>query len=239
MVDIMTHLDKYVPVVEYVQQGQIPNSDKTVPVKQATMHRILFGGDQLTAARARSARRAKANSDSPLTRLEGLVPCAEDWHARLNLLEICTCMLYPSVTIKQVIWRHFYTRGSAVEHGTLYQLRNLLHRTNVINKPSHDFNACDDFLNLVNTSQVLFAALNTLSMSFLGDIPCNIPEPENVWMLDNETRGQLLHSMCEKIVNKFIPFQFHQIQDTSSDQVCNYFKLLLGLGCFYLEYSGE
>lgn len=119
----------------------------------------------------------------------------------------------------------------------MYQLRNVLHRTNVVNKPSHDFNACDDFLRLVTTSQVLYASLNTLCMNSLSDGPQNVPEPQNVWLLDDATRQQLLHSLCEKIVNNFIPFQFHNMQDTSSDNVCNYFKHLLGLGLFYIEYS--
>ena len=38
-------------------------------------------------------------------------------------------------------------------------------------------------------------------------------------------------------MNNFIPFQFHNMQDTSSDNVCNYFKHLLGLGLFYIAYS--
>ena len=42
----------------------------------------------------------------------------------------------------------------------------------------------------------------------------------------------MLHSLCETIVNNYIPFQFHNIQNTSSDKVCNNFKHLLGLGCF-------
>lgn len=90
MVDIMTHHHKYVPAVEYVRQVKIPNSPVRVDVQQALMHKVLFGGDQLTAVRARSAKKAKSNSASPLTRLEGLVPCAEDWHAKLNLLEVRT-----------------------------------------------------------------------------------------------------------------------------------------------------
>lgn len=50
------------------------------------MHPILFGGDQLTAARARGAKKAKINSVDPSLRFDGLIPIAEDWHARLNFI---------------------------------------------------------------------------------------------------------------------------------------------------------
>ena len=94
MVDIMTHHHKYVSAVEFFRRVAIPNSAVTVDVQQALIHKILFGGDQLTAARARSAKNAKSNSASPLSRLEGLVPCAEDWHAKLNLLEVKNDQLF-------------------------------------------------------------------------------------------------------------------------------------------------
>ena len=59
----------------------------SVNVQDAVLHPLLFGGDQLTAARARGI--------SPMTRLEGLIPCAEDWHAKVNLLEV----LYHNYTV--------------------------------------------------------------------------------------------------------------------------------------------
>ena len=51
-------------------------------------HPIIIGGDQLTASRARGAKKAKVHADSPVSRLEGLIPVAEDWHTKLNLLEV-------------------------------------------------------------------------------------------------------------------------------------------------------
>lgn len=92
MVDIMSHLHQYVPTVEYTEESSIPGSDGHVEIPQAIFHRILFGGDQLTAARARGAQRIRMNSVSPQARLEGLIPCAEDWHTKLNLLGVnCSC----------------------------------------------------------------------------------------------------------------------------------------------------
>lgn len=86
MVEIMSHLHHYVPSVEYTEK--ITVNEEPVEVLQASITKILLGGDQLTAARARGARRARANSLSPITRLEGIEPTAADFHVLLNLLDV-------------------------------------------------------------------------------------------------------------------------------------------------------
>lgn len=88
MVDIISHLHQYVPVVEYTQQVIVPTGE-TAEVQQASFHTVLLGGDQLTAARTRGAKKSRANSVSPVTRLDGLISCAEDWHTKLNFLGVC------------------------------------------------------------------------------------------------------------------------------------------------------
>ena len=72
MVDIMHHLHQYVPCIKHLEEKVISTGEKVVLTKESR-HRILFGGDQRTAARARSAIRAKANSETPSKRLEGLI----------------------------------------------------------------------------------------------------------------------------------------------------------------------
>ncbi len=88
MVEIMTNLQHYVPLVEYSEDHFIPSLGEAVQVPKASFHRVLVGGDQLTAARARGAKMAKVNADSPISRLEGLVPVAADWHTKLNFLGV-------------------------------------------------------------------------------------------------------------------------------------------------------
>ena len=84
----MSHLHQYVPVMEYTQDMPVPSSQEEVPVPQAIFYPILFGGDHIMAARARGARRARINSLTPVAHLEGVIPCAEDWYAQLNLLDV-------------------------------------------------------------------------------------------------------------------------------------------------------
>ena len=88
MVEIMSHLHQYVPSVAYLENFSIQGMGVSVQVPRAILHKILFGGDQLTAARARAAQRIRVNSTSPQEKLEGLIPCSEDWHTKLNLLGV-------------------------------------------------------------------------------------------------------------------------------------------------------
>ena len=88
MVEIMSHLHRYVPTVQYAKDHFISSTDQTTQVPKAYLHPILIGGDQLTAARGRGAKKAKVHADSPTSRLEGMVPVAEDWHTKVTLLEV-------------------------------------------------------------------------------------------------------------------------------------------------------
>ncbi len=94
----MTHLQQYVPVVEYTEEAVIPTTNERVEVQRATFHKVFLGGDQLTAARARGAQKIRVNSVSPLARVEGLIPCAEEWHTKLNLLGV-SVTVYVSIAV--------------------------------------------------------------------------------------------------------------------------------------------
>ena len=63
MIEIMTSLNKYVPSVEKNQECLVESIGERLHLKKAQEHCLLFGGDQLTAARARSAQQNVMNSD--------------------------------------------------------------------------------------------------------------------------------------------------------------------------------
>ncbi len=70
------------------QSCYIPSLNQTKEVTTGIGKPVLFGGDQLTVARARGAQKAKIHSVSPLSRLDGFVPMIEDWHAKVILLKV-------------------------------------------------------------------------------------------------------------------------------------------------------
>jgi len=89
MVDIMSHLHQYVPVVTSTQEI-MTSTGETVQKENSVLHPILVGGDQLTVARARAAIKAKVNSETAAKQLSGIVPVIEDWHAKANFLGVST-----------------------------------------------------------------------------------------------------------------------------------------------------
>ena len=70
-------------------------------------HQILFGGDQLTAARARGCAELRENSDSLTGRLKTLIPVPEDWHTQVTLLTVCIIIVCDVHTI------YYYDRITA------------------------------------------------------------------------------------------------------------------------------
>ena len=91
MVKIMKHVhDHYIPFQEYTEEKMI-SSGENVTITKAKQHQILFGGDQLTAARMRNAQQARSNKDFPSDAFPGIVPVAEDWHIKANFLGVGFC----------------------------------------------------------------------------------------------------------------------------------------------------
>ena len=90
MLTILQHFHKYVPMVEETGKVYISSIDKFTDVTLANFHKLFIGGDQLTAARVQNVKKHRINSASPSARLEGLVPCVEDWYTQTILLEVRT-----------------------------------------------------------------------------------------------------------------------------------------------------
>ncbi len=91
MVHILGEMHKYVPTKSYKEDFTTFDGE-VIQIPKAVIHPVLFGGNQLTAARAKSA---KVNSIDPCLRLEGLLPFAEDWHTKLNFLGVCSFKYTP------------------------------------------------------------------------------------------------------------------------------------------------
>lgn len=85
MIDIMEKLHQYVPII---------TEDTEDAPERSAAYKVLFGGDQLTAARARGCRDLPLNSESITGQLQGLVPVTEDWHTSVTLLSVCEHKYY-------------------------------------------------------------------------------------------------------------------------------------------------
>ena len=70
------------------QCAEVPGSSESVDITTDQFHYLLFGGDMLTAKRARGGKDIRSNSERGKDRLEGLTPVVEDWHAKVCLLGV-------------------------------------------------------------------------------------------------------------------------------------------------------
>lgn len=127
---------------------------------------------------------------------------------------------------------------STGEHGTLYQLRNKLNRTNVVVKPVKDFNACDDFFIQVVSSHIVAAALEILDIHDPKDSSISLSdEIKNAWMLEKQDREVLLKRVSKKIVDTCVSFKFNETNNSVDDHIFQYAQQILSLGLFYFEFS--
>ncbi len=103
----------------------------------------------------------------------------------------------------------------------MYQLRNLIGRSNVSADPVHKFNECDDFFHLLVTCHILAAAMKFLQMTNLDGTPClsSVTKPEDLWMEGAGRRKAVLQSICDDIVDKFVDFKFNEPPTLSTDMV--------------------
>ena len=243
MIGIVNHIHHYVPAVPDIQE-QVLSTGETVDVDQTSLHTILFGGDQLTCARARSAIDNKLNSQTPHKRFMGIEPVIEDWHTKVNFLRVSLNIYKQRFRVKlllfvQVIWKYYYNPKSSAEHGTLFQLRNVIHRTNVVKDPMKNYNACDDFFVLVIESHIVALAMNILGMTNADQAPDSsiLPDAHLLWMQPDDFRTNVLKMLTLRIVDELsLNFNNFVYKDTD-DKVRQYSIQLSSLGCLYLEYS--
>ena len=80
MIDILEEYKKYIPSSSVTLQEPIPESNVTEDKSYVT---TLVGGDYLSVARDRGAQLIRE-----MHRLNGMLPVAEDWHAKVCLLEV-------------------------------------------------------------------------------------------------------------------------------------------------------
>lgn len=89
MCEILEHCHIYVPSKPHTEEMNVPDCDERVTIEDVNFHKILLGGDQLTAARCRGGAAVRSDHQTSLERLNGMVPVCEDWHAKRIYLMVC------------------------------------------------------------------------------------------------------------------------------------------------------
>ena len=60
---------------------------------------------------------------------------------------------------------------SGVDEGSIYQLRNLINRRNIVKNPTDDVSASEDFFLCITEAHVLAAAMSLFEMETFDDTP--------------------------------------------------------------------
>lgn len=132
-----------------------------------------------------------------------------------------------------------------MERGTLYQLRNLINRRNVVNKVKSDVNANESFFELVVTGHIITCAMEILGMSSIDDIPSSgvIQSPDEVWFKDDNEREAILEEVSSLVVEQYVDLSTifssprNEHLPATTDHVNAYTCETLSLGLLFLEFK--
>lgn len=132
-----------------------------------------------------------------------------------------------------------YSARTSQDVGTLHQLRNLIHRTNVPpKKPSKDANASEDFLHIVMVGHIIAAAMSHfgLSMEDTALPPCTIPQD-----VESHEKVHYLHDTVYSFIKAntnlaVLPTHHRQPPKSSVDGVHEYAREVCTLALLYEEF---
>ena len=126
-----------------------------------------------------------------------------------------------------------YSCSSSQEGGTLYQLRNLINRRNVIKDVRNDMNATEDFFEAVGISHIIAVALHHFNMNGMQSAPHHPLLNINLHGLSKDQKWIILHDLISPIISKYVstsldcPYQQATMPDNfsvtvSDDKVFEY-----------------
>ncbi len=126
-----------------------------------------------------------------------------------------------------------------MDKGTLYQLRNLINRRNVVSSPQENLAACEEFYLLVVEGHILSAVFTVFKMNGFDDTPSVDFFPESFATASPSEQKSTFVRACTEVVNRYVDMTFGKgtSPDTNtSDGIRGYACDVLSLGLFYKEY---
>ena len=125
-----------------------------------------------------------------------------------------------------------YKTTSGLDGGTLFQIRNLINRRNVITDVSKDMNACEDFLHLTTSAHIFTAAMQLLGAKSVPELHAKIIASPN--------QSALLSTLAHSICNQYVELNFTPSKIAGAgqlDHVLEYARETLTLGMLFLEFK--
>lgn len=126
-----------------------------------------------------------------------------------------------------------------MDGGSLYQLRNLINRRNVVKDPTHNVTACEDFFVHVVEAHVLSACMTVFDMPSVDSNPSTVHFPEGSADLQPSERRRLLLLATKEVITRLVDFSFEGGDAClpCDDHVLAYAREVLSLGLLYMEFT--
>ena len=155
-----------------------------------------------------------------------------------QILVIATCItFFECITLLQVIWKRLYDCGSQKDACTLYHLRNLINRRDVVQKPEKRVTPCEEFFLLVTEAHICAVVMQVFSMSSVTDSPSTVLFPEGCTNLKPLQRWNVLKLATSSIVEQFVDISYPTpTTEKDGDHVRAYAKEVLSLGLLLMEF---
>ena len=91
-----------------------------------------------------------------------------------------------------------------MDKGTLYQLRNLINRRNVVSSPQDNLAACEEFYLLVVEDHILSAVFTVFKMNGFDDTPSVDFFPESFATASPSEQKSTFVRACTEVVNRYV-----------------------------------
>ena len=155
----------------------------------------------------------------------------DNTHVKCKMLVINVALL---LLIDQVVWKRLYDGSSVMDSGSLFQLRTLINRRNVVSDVSKDLTACEEFMELVTVGHVLAAAIHIAGAADIAGLSTNILSPGNSPMMNIIS---ITKTLCHQMVTLVFTKDASKARSSSNDHVMEYAKETLSLGLLLLEFK--
>ena len=130
-----------------------------------------------------------------------------------------------------------------MDQGTLFQLKRLINRRNVVNDPSKSVASCEEFFLLVVEAHIIASAMKLFGMKNLDDSPSTVYFPENCEELASTQKHRIFKLAMEAIVKEFVDLDLTYKEQVVSqhpskiDSVREYACEVLTLGLLLMEFN--
>ncbi|XP_062577634.1 uncharacterized protein LOC134239465 [Saccostrea cucullata] len=183
--------DDMISILEHIHQKYIAH---TSGENAEVIERKVFGGDVLTNERAYTAQLAMLNCETNYHKLGGIIHRPEGLHRMMNFLLF--------------IYQEFYKPSSSFEQGTLFQLRNVIHRVDVTGKERvvEAFRAHFAFVEDALDAFILGAAMDVMGLENINGSPQQF-NPNTLSLFSAEDQFSWLKKLAEAIIDKHINLQ--------------------------------